>query len=114
MELVHTLNGVVIDEPIGFDNMKTTFKRGDYHGMSVEVSVGELEFYGNALQIIDNAYQTDLDTMLEYKVQADGEELYVGALDLSTYNERIAEYRSISCKVGEIGEKTSFNSRCGY
>ena len=111
MELVHTLNGVVIDEPIGFDNMKTTFKRGDYHGMSVEVSVGELEFYGNALQIIDNAYQTDLDTMLEYKVQADGEELYVGALDLSTYNERIAEYRSISCKVGEIGEKTSFNNR---
>ena len=33
-----------IDEPIGYDDLKMTMKRNDYHGMGAEVSLGELEF----------------------------------------------------------------------
>lgn len=111
MELVHTLNGVVIDEPVGFDNLKTTIKRHEYHGMSVEVSVGDLEFYGNAVSIIESAYNADIDSVLEYEVKSETETIYKGKLDLSTYNEINGQYKSISCKVGEVGEKTAFNNR---
>lgn len=112
MELIHTLNGVVIDEPIGFDQLKTTMKRGDYHGMSVEVSVGTLEFYGEAASIITQAYNTDIDTELAYKVEtANNDVLYSGVLDLSTYNEKKGEYRSVEVNVGDVGIKTTFNNR---
>ena len=112
MELKHTLNGVVIEEPIGFDQLKTTMKRGDYHGMSVEVSVGTLEFYGEAVSIISQAYDTDIDTELTYKVEtAKGDVLYSGVLDLATYNEKNGAYRSVEVNVGEVGIKTTFNNR---
>ena len=110
--LKHTLNGVLIDEPIGFDQLKTTMKRGDYHGMSVEVSVGTLEFYGEAANIITHAYNTDIDTELTYKVETDrGDVLYSGVLDLATYNEKNGAYRSVEVNVGEVGIKTTFNNR---
>lgn len=112
MELIHTINGVVISEPIGFDNMKATIKRHEYHGMSAEVSVGELEFYGVAANMIKAAYNTDLDTELTYQVKTEtGEELYSGVVDLATYSELNGAYFSVSCKVGEVGIKTTFNNR---
>lgn len=110
--LTHTLNGVIIEEPIGFDQLKTTIKRGDYHGMSVEVSVGELEFYGEAARMITEAYNTDIDTELAYVVKTqDGMVLYQGVVDLTTYNEKKSEYRSVAVSVGEVGIKTTFNNR---
>lgn len=112
MELIHTLNGVVIDEPIGFDNMKSTISRHEYHGMSAEVSVGDLEFHGVAANMIKAAYNIDLDTELTYQVKTEtGEELYSGVIDLATYSELNGAYFSVSCKVGEVGIKTIFNNR---
>lgn len=111
MELKHYLNDIEIDEPIGFDNLKMTMKRGEYHGMSAEVSELSLEFYGAAADIVRTAYQTDLDTEVAYTVTADGEEMYHGVLDLSTYEEQRSAYCSVSCKVGEVGVKTTFNNR---
>ena len=111
MVIKHYLNGTEIDEPIGFDSLKMTMKRGEYHGMSAEVSEQTLEFYNTAADIIRAAYQTDLDTELTYRVTADGEEMYSGVLDLSTYEEQYSDYCSVSCKVGEVGVKTTFNNR---
>lgn len=111
MELKHYLNDIEIDEPIGFDNLKMTMKRGEYHGMSAEVSELSLEFYGAAADIVRTAYQTDLDTEVAYTVTADSEEIYHGVLDLSTYEEQRSAYCSVSCKVGEVGVKTTFNNR---
>ncbi len=111
MVIKHYLNGTEIDEPIGFDNLKMTMKRGDYHGMSAEVSELSLEFYGTAADIVRAAYQADLDTEVTYRVTTDDEEMYSGVLDLSTYEEQCSEYCSVSCKVGEIGVKTTFNNR---
>lgn len=111
MELKHYLNNIEIDEPIGFDNLKMTMKRGEYHGMSAEVSELSLEFYGAAADIVRTAYHTDLDTEVAYTVTADGEEMYHGVLDLSTYEEQSSAYCSVSCKVGEVGVKTTFNNR---
>lgn len=111
MVIKHYLNGTEIDEPIGFDSLKMTMKRGEYHGMSAEVSEQTLEFYNTAADLIRAAYQTDLDTELTYRVTADGEEVYSGVLDLSTYEEQYSDYCSVSCKVGEVGVKTTFNNR---
>ena len=111
MVIKHYLNGTEIDEPIGFDSLKMTMKRGEYHGMSAEVSEQTLEFYNTAADLIRAAYQTDLDTELTYRVTADGEEMYSGVLDLSTYEEQYSDYCSVSCKVGEVGVKTTFNNR---
>lgn len=111
MELIHYLNGVIIDEPIGFDNFKTKIKRGEYHGMSVEMSVGELEFYGNAIEIIESAFAISIDERLVYEVKGTGgEQFYKGILDLSTIKKYEGDYRSISCKVGDSGDKTDFNN----
>lgn len=115
MALIHTLtyNGssVVIDEPIGFDNFKVSFKRHEYHGITAEVSEQDLEFYGAAIAIIKRAYEADIDSEVDYSV-ADGDTtIYTGRLDLSTYNEQWSEYHSVSCRVGEIGAKTTFNNR---
>lgn len=105
----------VIDEPIGFDGLKTTIKRGDYHGISAEVSVGTLEFYNstnyNAATLIRNAYNADIDTEVTYKVMYGSEEVFTGVVDLSTYSESTGNATKISCKVGEIGVKTTFNNR---
>lgn len=111
MVIKHYLNGTEIDEPIGFDNLKMTMKRGDYHGMSAEVSEQTLEFYGTAADIVRSAYQADLDTEVTYLVTTDDEEMYNGILDLSTYEEQYSDYCSVSCKVGEVGVKTTFNNR---
>lgn len=100
-----------IDEPIGFDDFKMSFNRSKYHGISAEVSETNLEFYGEAISIIKTAYQTDIDSEITYEVYSDQTLIYSGKIDLSTYQERQAEYQSISVKVGEVGVKTTFNNR---
>ena len=112
------INGVrnEIDEPIGFDGLKTTIKRSDYHGISAEVSVGTLEFYNTPLlkaaDIVHDAYENDINTEIGYYVtDKDGVEVYSGVVDLSTYSEITGQSRKISCKVGEVGIKTTFNNR---
>lgn len=110
MELKHYLNGIKIDEPIGFDSFTTKIKRGEYHGMSVEMSVGELEFYGNAIEIINDSYATSIDERVVYEVKDNNDLIYSGILDLSTIKMYDGDYRSISCKVGDSGDKTDFNN----
>ena len=119
-KLTHTLTigGIshVIDEPIGFDGLKTKISRGTYHGVSAEVSVSKLEFYNNggrnAATLIRDAYNTDIDTEIAYTVTDEtGEQLYSGVLDLSTYSETIGNATKISVNVGEVGIKTTFNNR---
>lgn len=109
--VTHKINGVEIEEPVGFDSFKSVIKRTDAHGMSAEVSVGELEFYALAAETIKNAYNTDIDTELAYTVEVDSDEIYSGVIDLSTYEEKTGDYFSIKCKVGDIGVKTTFNNR---
>lgn len=112
----HKLNGIQIKEPIGFDKFKSTIRRTDHHGVSIEMSVSELEFYGQAAEIINEAYNMDIDSKLIYLVESscngsDYEEEYSGFVDLSTYEKQENEYCSVKCKVGELGVKTTFNNR---
>lgn len=79
--------------------------------MSVEVSVERLEFHGEAAKIITDAYHRDIDEEVVYSFELDGVEMYRGNVDLSTYNEKNEEYHSVSCNIGEVGAKTTFNNR---
>lgn len=111
-QLKHKGETYTIEEPIGFDDLQTKITRGDYHGISLEVSVGNLEFYGKAYNIIKEAYYSDIDSQILYEVSfSDGRILYSGTIDLSTYSEKCGDYCSITCKVGDIGAKTTFNNR---
>lgn len=101
----------VIDEPIGFDDLQSTIKRQDYHGMGAEVSLGTLEFYGAAADIIEDKYASDIDSDVLYEVVSGEETIYSGQIDLSTISIKQGDYRSVSVKVGEIGAKTVFNNR---
>jgi len=110
--------GTIIEEPIGFDNFKTTIERGSEHGISAEVSMDSLEFYGVGFGVVNTAYNTDLDTQLTLWIgikcrdnNTVFDELYSGLIDLSTYEELKGNYCSCSCKVGEIGQMTTFNNR---
>lgn len=111
MELRHYINETEIDEPIGFDGFETKIARHDGHGMSVEVSVGTLEFYGRAYALIEEAFETDIDTALTYSVHSGDREVYSGVIDLTTCAFLDADYRSVSANVANIGPSTTFNNR---
>lgn len=116
MELTHKLtydgDDFVIDEPIGYDDLQMTMQRHDYHGMGAEVSLGNLEFYGQAFDIIKEAYDTDIDSDVTYTILMDNNEvLYSGKVDLSTCSFLRGDYQSVKVKVGEVGTKTTFNNR---
>lgn len=116
MELKHYLqydaNRLEIDEPIGFDTMKTTIKRGEYHGMSAQVTVSSLEFYGEAAHFIKEQYDTNIDAEIGYVVtDVSHNVIYEGVLDMSTFSEKKCEYYSVSLKIGDVGVKTMFNNR---
>ena len=108
------LTDTEIEEPIGFDTLQVYAKRGEFHGMSAQVSDSNLEFYGGAIDLIKSHYEADVDTWIGYIIKnSDGNNIYEGALDLSTYTEKDGEYASVSCKVGEVGPKTTLNNRTG-
>lgn len=109
------LNDIEISEPIGFDGFNPSIERTDHHGMSVSVSINKIGFYGNALDIIDNAYKSDIDIELPFVVEVLLDKwtpIYSGVVDLATY-ELVTEDGAcrINCNVGEIGFKTTFNNR---
>ena len=101
----------VIEEPIGFDDLKMTMKRHDYHGMGAEVSLGDLEFYGAAFNVIKDAYDADIDGEVIYKIEGDGTTIYTGQVDLTTCSFVRGDYQSVKAKVGEVGLMTTFNNR---
>lgn len=101
-----------IDEPVDFDNMKLTMRRDpDYHGISAEFSESTLTFYGEAATLIQTAYNASIDTDITFRVLSGAATFYEGKLDLSTYEEKDGAYFAVTCKVGEIGVKTTFNNR---
>lgn len=111
-KIIHNTYETIIDEPVGFDTMKTTLKRGEYHGMSAQVTVSTLEFYGEVAHYIKSVYDEDIDAEIQYLVlDSVGNSFYSGVLDLSTLIEKQAEYYSVSLKIGEVGVKTMFNNR---
>ena len=118
MELRYYINETLIQEPIGMETFKESLKRTQYHGVVKSVSIEPLEFYGNAYDIITDAYATDLDSVLRFSVEkkcSDSDvfiEEYAGMIDLSTYYVVTGSYCSVRCNVGDItDEEIKFNNR---
>lgn len=111
---IHTsdIDTSIIDEPIGWDDLKMSMKRNDYHGMGAEVSLGELEFYGKAFNTIKDAYDEDIDATVIYSIKTDDDTtIYSGQVDLTTCSFVKGDYLSVKAKVGEVGLMTTFNNR---
>lgn len=101
----------VIEEPIGWDDLQMTIKRNDYHGMGAEVSLGELEFYGAAFDLIKSSYEENIDQKVLYQIENDGTAFYSGGVDLTTCSFIKGDYQSVKAKIGDIGPMTTFNNR---
>ena len=114
MELRYNINGNTIQEPIGFDGFKSRIFRHAEHGISIETSVDELEFYDDAFNIIVNAGIEDV-LIFTAEIIPDGytfpEILYTGQIDLTTKVQKQGDYCSVSCKLSETGAKALFNNR---
>ena len=107
----HPDETVIIEEPIGFDNLQMQIKRHDYHGIGAEVSVGELEFYRSAHDLIKGAYDYGIDGCVNYLILNGETVVYSGKVDLTTCSFLEGDYASVKAKVGEIGSITTFNNR---
>jgi len=117
MKFRYFLNGTEINEPIGMDGLSISIERTDHHGITPSVSVQKLGFYGNAIEIIQSAFDFDIDYELKFLAQMTTNDInwidiYSGKLDLGTYELETGEKGCrINCNVGEIGVKTIFNNR---
>lgn len=100
-----------IDEPIGWDDLKMSMKRNDYHGMGAEVSMGNLDFYGKAFYVVETAYNDDIDSEVLYIITSGSTTIYSGQVDLTTCSFVRGDYESVKAKVGEVGVMTTFNNR---
>ncbi len=104
-------------EPIGFDRFEPEIKRNKMHGVSVEYSDVDLEFDDcRAIDIIRSGYESSIDSIIDFVVELkcgsdDFNEIYRGRLDLGTYQFLNKKYKSVKCKVGQIGLLTTFNNR---
>ena len=106
---IYRVHEQVIDEPVGYDNLQVQLDRHDYHGIGAEASLGTLEFYGLAAELIQKSYENNIENKIWYSVT--GDEGLKWLLDLSTYIIKFGAYKSVSCKVCEDGIKTIFNNR---
>ena len=102
----YTITG--IDEPTGFDSLKLTMERTTNHGMSTEISVESIEFDGVGAELIAGKYETDIDAEIYFEVDSLG---YSGFIDLGTFKRSDIDYNRVSCKIGEAGDRTTFNNR---
>ncbi len=117
MDIKYYIGATQVEEPIGMDALSTRIFRHEHHGISIESSVGELEFYGAAFDLVKYGYENDIDSELGFKAMqrcsADDDYVTVfeGVIDLTTYKELTSDYCSCSAKIAEIGVKTTFNNR---
>lgn len=115
--LIYNDNRTIIKEPIGFDAFKTELSRNDLHGISVEYSDTELEFYDcKAIELIKRQYEENIDSEIYFAVEMSCrnkafEEVYKGVIDLSTCIFVSKNYTSVKCKIAQIGVFTTFNNR---
>lgn len=108
----HYLNNRLIPEPIGFDGLKMILSRHEYHGVGAAFSVNDLEFYAAAFDIIKDAYDSDIGTPLPYSVRTDqGATVLDAVVDLTTCEFSYGDYKSVKCKIGDVGIKTAFQNR---
>ncbi|MCL1933527.1 MAG: hypothetical protein FWF53_06940 [Candidatus Azobacteroides sp.] len=103
-----------IREPVGYDGLELVLKRNDKsHGIDVEYSDMTLKFYGDkAVSILESAYNDDIDNIITFTCENDGEEEYRGQLDFEAYGKVYEDgYCYITAKVAEIGIQVLFNNR---
>lgn len=116
-KLISSSTLLYISEPVGFDRFESEIKRNDMHGASLEFSDIELEFFDcAAVDLITSKYNENIDNEIDFVVELRCNslifnEIYRGRLDLGTCRFLDKKYKSIVCKVGQIGVLTTFNNR---
>jgi hypothetical protein len=103
---------IEIQEPIGWDDLELVFSRNETsHGIDVEHSDLSLKFYGDdTVTLLEDAYNTDIDSVVILTCEYDGNEEYRGQLDFEKYGKYYEDgYCYISVSVHEIGIQVLFS-----
>jgi hypothetical protein len=119
MQWIFTLNGVEIDEPIGFDSISFNVQRDDrWHGVFFEASTSQLGFYGPAFNILKaekEAKGVDASVVFTASVRCEGETDYVqaisGKLNFSNYQESCGNECIIRLSVEQDNCAMTFKNR---
>lgn len=119
MQWIFTLNGVEIDEPIGFDSISFNVQRDDrWHGVFFEASTSQLGFYGPAFNILKaekEAKGVDATVVFTASVRCEGETDYVqaisGKLNFSNYQESCGNECIIRLSVEQDNCAMTFKNR---
>jgi hypothetical protein len=118
-EWLHELNGVEIEEPVGFNDIVFNIQRDEiWHGVFFEASTSQLGFYDAAFDILQSAKENDgVDAVVIYKASSrcEGETEYTevinGKLDFSGYQELCGDQCLIRLSVEQDNCAMIFKNR---
>lgn len=123
IEYRHILNAggddLIIEEPIGFDDLQISLKRDDkLHGMTFEASTSTLQFFGEAANFLrDQKKANGVLSSVTYQAlakcegQDDYEEVLFGRLNFGKYKESCGDSCLVSIPWEEESCKIILNSR---
>lgn len=119
IEWKHTLDGVEIEEPIGFADIVFNIQRDEiWHGIFFEASTSQLGFFGNAFNILQAAkenYGIDADVIYTASSRCEGETEYTeaisGRLDFGSYQESCGDECIIRMSIEQDSCATIFKNR---
>jgi hypothetical protein len=103
-----------IPEPVGWDGLELIILRNEKsHGIGATYSDLSLKFYGEtAISILEEAYNTDIDSEVILSCENDDIEEYQGKLDFEGYGKYFEDgYCYITAKVVDNNIQTVFNNR---
>lgn len=86
------LDGILIEEPVGFADIILKIKRDEqWHGIFFEATTSDLQFYGTAADYLMNKKQLEgfgADVTFSAEVDCGDIEIFTGKLDFRQYKER--------------------------
>jgi hypothetical protein len=108
MNWTFTLNGIEIDEPLGFTDLVIRARRDDnWHGVFFEASTSDLTFYGDAAQYLKeqknlHGFAADVTFNATWECD-DGSDVLTGKLDFRRYREGCGNECLITLPVEQQG-----------
>jgi hypothetical protein len=108
MNWTFTLNGIEIDEPLGFIDLVIRARRDDnWHGVFFEASTSDLTFYGDAAQYLKeqknlHGFAADVTFNATWECD-DGSDVLTGKLDFRRYREGCGNECLITLPVEQQG-----------
>ena len=110
------LDGILIDEPVGFADIVLKIKRDDqWHGIFFEATTSDLQFYGDAADYLMNKKRMEgfgADVTFSAEVDCgETQEVFTGKLDFRQYKERCGNTCFVVVPIEQTGCTMTLRNR---